>query len=688
MLAEPDAASTENQEGITTRSRKAAALFVADIETDDAGRATVDLPIPDFAGRLRLMAVATNLEAVGQGEADVTVRDPVTSDVILPRFMAPGDEAEATLSVHNLSGEPQAVTVDLATEEGLALAGEPTLEMSLENGERRQVPIALTAEAPGETGLSLSLSGEGLGTLTRSWDLAVRPAQPYTTEREVAVLEPDATAELTGAAFEPFFESTARGLVTLSSQPDFDVPGLLDALNRYPYGCSEQTLSRILPLLYFEDVAAAYEVASDPADVRRKVESGLSRVLNRQRGDGAIAAWSLRGEAHAWLTAYAFDVFTRAREQDYRLADAPYELTLNWLANGVRNQQLSPDARAYMLYGLTRVGELTASDVRLRISQLRFNARTPLALGHLAAAAHMVGETQLGEDLFTAALDKQRPADTLIQDYGSTLRDRAALTALLAEAYPRGTRALDLAEAVEDQFAATRFFSTQDRAWLLIATHALSQRPGAAMQVSVNGEQLAPQRAPIRRMLTPESDADAFTVTNRGDGPIRFITTVRGVPMQAQPPASSGLGIARRIFRPDGTLLGEDFGAVEQGERFVVVVDVQVETGRRDHELLVADLLPAGFEIENAAITQGPGQNIAFTGRLANLAFEAARDDRYVAAFRTPLRTRNEQTLRAAYTVRAITPGTFTVPAPFVEDMYDTAVFARGAVSEVTITAP
>jgi hypothetical protein len=58
------------------------------------------------------------------------------------------------------------------------------------------------------------------------------------------------------------------------------------------------------------------------------------------------------------------------------------------------------------------------------------------------------------------------------------------------------------------------------------------------------------------------------------------------------------------------------------------------------------------------------------------------RDDRYVAAIDIAGKDRS---FYVAYLVRAVTPGTFRLPASHIEDMYAPAYFARGAMGTVTV---
>ena len=80
------------------------ALFSGPVKLDDKGEARIALDIPDFIGQLRLMAVAYDKSRVGSSEHRLFVRDAVTADVVLPRFLAPKDRGRVALSLHNVEG--------------------------------------------------------------------------------------------------------------------------------------------------------------------------------------------------------------------------------------------------------------------------------------------------------------------------------------------------------------------------------------------------------------------------------------------------------------------------------------------------------------------------------------------------------------------------------------------------------
>jgi uncharacterized protein YfaS (alpha-2-macroglobulin family) len=160
---------------------------------------------------------------------------------------------------------------------------------------------------------------------------------------------------------------------------------------------------------------------------------------------------------------------------------------------------------------------------------------------------------------------------------------------------------------------------------------------------------------------------------------VRFITAVRGVPAEPLPSVAEGYRLTRSYYTPDGRLTSPE--AVTQNDRFVVLVEGRAENDS-EQQTLVVDLLPAGFEIENAALGgEDVTKTYGFLPPLTETEFTAARDDRFVAA----LELRGKGRFAVAYLVRAVTPGRYSLPGVFVEDMYRPAYHARGAVSTITI---
>ena len=680
-----DGDSSDQSTGLSVRSSRTVALFSGIVTLDDAGQATIPLDIPDYNGELRLMAVAWSPGAVGHKAQPLTVRDPLVSQLSLPRFLAPGDQAQAILALHNAGGVAGGYRTSLTASGSVRIEGPTISQPTLEVDQRIAMPMTLIGDTVGVADITLDVEGPGGLSITRSWQIEVRPAQPFTTERLVGELAPSRTLVLDEGLTSQYLPGTVELTASFSNHPNFDMPGLFRDLNRYPYGCLEQTTSSTLPLLYLSDVAATFDPDFRDADLRRRAQFGIDRVLGMQRSDGAFGWWSSYDRGDVWLTAYAMDLLTRARERDYRMPAAAYEQGLNFLKNyvstGRSREQCDPGA-AYALYVLARAGVADIADLRYYADTCLQHFPTTMAKGQIGAALAAYGDTRRSTGAFAAAVSQTRPASFTgwVWDYGSTLRDRAALIALMAEAgHPSGDL-LRQAQTVADMLASDRRLSTQEQLWLLLAADALAENAGP-LSLSVDGQAADPDRQPFAVQADPAALAAGMRVTNDGGETVLRVVSVRGVPRDPQPSSENGFRIARSFFDLDGNLLDPTQPFVQND--LVVVAIAGESTTQGDHDALIVDLLPAGFEIENASI--GGGRNMEEV--LARIdptptVHTEIRDDRFIAAVDL---SPHSPRFQLAYLVRAVTVGDFVLPGAFVEDMYLPNYNSRSAMGRITI---
>jgi uncharacterized protein YfaS (alpha-2-macroglobulin family) len=169
--------------GLPVVPTRTVALFSGVVDVDRNGQASIDLDLPDFAGQLRLMAVAFGKSRIGHGEARLLVRDPVVAEVSLPRFLAPGDTGRLTLLVHNVEGPAGAYKVAFGLEGpiGFDAPVEPMYELPADGRRTESFPLHGTGEGIGT--IRLTLSGPGGFAIRREWQIAVRsPWFPITLE--------------------------------------------------------------------------------------------------------------------------------------------------------------------------------------------------------------------------------------------------------------------------------------------------------------------------------------------------------------------------------------------------------------------------------------------------------------------------------------------------------------------------
>ena len=171
--------------------------------------------------------------------------------------------------------------------------------------------------APGDASITVSLAHADGPTVEQTLFLPVRPAQLPVTTRMVVNLGPGKSLRVDKELLAASLLQGASVSVGVSQSSALDVPSLLLALDRYPYGCAEQTVSRALPLVYANDVASRIGIAADK-QLKERVQGAIARVFDMQDSSGAFGSWG-PGNADLWLTSYVTDFLTRAREKGFAI---------------------------------------------------------------------------------------------------------------------------------------------------------------------------------------------------------------------------------------------------------------------------------------------------------------------------------------------------------------------------------
>ena len=661
------------------------ALFTGPLQADASGRATVDLDIPEFNGTLRIMAVAWSASAVGQGVSDLTVRDPVVITAALPRVLAPGDRSRLRLDLHNMEG-PEGTYALTVEGSGHVEAGAPSqATIDLGADARAALEVPLTGVEVGNGQLTIRLAHEEGTEITQTLNITVRPAMPPVSERRIVTLEPGQSLRLDAELLAAYLPGTGSVTLSATNAGRLDLPGILGALDRFPYGCSEQVASRAMPLLYLAQVARDIGIATE-AEIDERIRDAIRSVTANQTSSGSFGLWG-PGSGDLWLDAYLTDFLTRALDAGHEVPRRTLGLALDNLSNQLAytsDPANAGDAIAYALYMLARNQRAAISDLRYYADTALDRFPTPLAKAQLGAALALYGEQSRAADAFAAALaglegEGRRQGNR--RDYGSRLRDAAATLTLAVEVDARAAPLPALLEIVEEARAQTRETTTQENAWMLLAAHAVIEE-SSNISLEIDGRQ-------IQGKVTERYDGEALsaapvTIVNRAEQPVDAVVGVTGVPEATVAPEANGFTLERDYY----TLEGEpaDPSRVSQNDRLVVVLRIS-EDNAWPSNVLVVDMLPASFEIDNPRLVDsGDVAGLPWLADYTTPAHTEFRDDRFVAAYE-----RNEHSPRSftlAYLVRAVSPGTFVHPPAMVEDMYRPHLSARTDGGQVEVSGP
>ncbi|HEY0332356.1 MAG TPA: alpha-2-macroglobulin [Stenotrophomonas sp.] len=682
-------------------------LFSGPVKLDAKGNAKILLPVPDFNGTLRVSALVYADDRYGNRDAETVVRAPILAEASMPRVLAPGDRATVTLDVQNFTGKAGQFDVRVDGQGPLTL-GEGSRRITLAPEAKQTLSFPLAAQE-GHQVAQVRVRVEGNGfKADRKYELPVRAAWPAVLRSSTRVLDPLAAVTLDSSDAEGLMPGSVNARLLVSALPPIPFASALQGALDYPYGCAEQTTSKGYAALLLDDATAAMlGVRGLDQDKRReRMEGALGRLASMQVSSGHFSMWGDDGYVNPALTPYIAEFLLDAREAGFAVPANVLQKALDRLSEDLlsggnpfygqdRRENLRFANQAWSGYVLARVNRAPLGTLRALYDNDRDKALTGLSLVHLGVALSLQGDKKRGESAIAAGFAKDsndRPA--YFGDYGSPVRDDALMMAVLHE---RGlskpeydTRAVALGRALD---------ARRSRGWLWLSTQEqvalarLGKALAAATDKRVSGELVVGDQheavAPVR-VFGRGFDSEALTrgvhFTPQGDAPMYASLDIAGIPRKAPEPDSRNIGVERAWFTTDGQPWTPR--PIKEGEALIVRVSITADQSMPD--ALLTDLLPAGLEIENFNLGDAKqwadvvvdGIEISDRSDAAEVRHEEFRDDRYVAA----LSLSSGGTAKVFYLVRAVTPGTYNVPPPLVEDMYRPDLRGVGKSTPGTIT--
>ncbi|MGW8394442.1 alpha-2-macroglobulin family protein [Pseudoduganella sp. HUAS MS19] len=674
--------------------------------------------VPDyFNGSLRVMAVAVDDSSAAAASAKTTVRGDIVLLPNVPVALTPGDEAEVGIGVANNikgSGRNAPVALTLQVAPALEVVGKPQVTLAINEGGEATARFRVRARSGAQAQLgsaSVVFSAQYQERKARlSTDLSVRPASALVTLVQSGRFKGGGEIATQGQ----FYPQMQRSELSVSATPWSLASGMLRYLQEYPYGCTEQIVSQMMPTVLLAnrpDLAKELQAAKAggaAVDPKKGFERTLTVLRSRQSGDGGFGLYGPGESAHPFATVYAAQMLLEAREHKLQVPEDMLARSLAWLQNYAArggDDRYGWRTRAQAAYLLTRSGAVTtAALVNLRgatpkDARAGQAAEADIGNAYLAASYQILKQDQVAAQLLDplwkdmlARLAKKEQFKSWGWYYDSLVHD-ATLVTLVARHFPNRLR--ELPPEVFDRLAAWMsegWYSSLSSAAVVTAVDAYSTAAagGAAGAITARaldrqGKEKALELGalkPIARAAVP-NDAARLKLGSSGGLPLYYSLAETGFERNiAATAASNGIEIIREFV--DGA--GKPLSEVTLGDEVTVRVRVRAVGRSEVQQVALVDVLPGGLEPvlsspsdqdSDAPLWQ---RRVGTRGWSWNVDYVDLREDR-VIIFGNVGSSQAEIT----YKVRATNVGEFVVPGAFGEAMYERKVFGRSAGAKLVI---
>ncbi len=667
-----------------TNKRKIVSIISKPIAFDKDGKATVAIDIPDYQGSLKLMVVAWNRVAVGSQSGDMVVKDQISPEIYLPRFISVGDSAKSLITVDFddsvAKGEYEIRFTNENAEQRVSTESAKFIYDG--NGSRRfSKTVEIKAPSLSDNRLTLEVIKDGDIVVKKEWQLAVRSRYPELYTRDIALLDPKDTIDIKRSIDSSLWSDIGDIELKVSGKALLPTDSIANELVAYSGRCAEQTTSRAMPWLFLAENRAKELTINRQAIIQGAIE----RLLSYQKFDGGFGLWS-SSPTSMWVSSYVLDFLTRAKELGYSVPDRNIKVGLDWLENNLdrwSQKSSKQEADSYALYVLARSGRILMSEILQHTKLQDDKMISAQAWGHLGVALSIVGEEKLAREMFAngqKSLGRYARDRAYYSNYGGGLRDEASLLILMKES----ALGLDW-ESLYSELALTakdrRYLSTQEMSQLLRASYVANIKP-TNLKLIVGGKEV---QVADGEFVTKAKDVNSTPlITNASGGKVWYNTSFRATPKATayNYMQNSGFTISKKIYNLEGEPHSGDH--FKQNDRVVVIMEGSIDSNHVENPL-VSDWLPAGFELENPNINGVDAiSGLKWIDGLSDTDSLSYKNDRFEAAITMDSKTKGK--FKVAYVARVVSRGLYTMPPAYVVDMYQPRYRAISRVEPSQIT--
>jgi alpha-2-macroglobulin len=646
-------------------------------KTDGNGEAIFQVDIPQFSGEIRLMAVSYRNDQFGSAESKMTVADPLVLSTALPRFLSPADSISVPVTITNTTSSSASGSATFNASGGLMVSGSKEISFSIPPNSEKRLYFGVTAAPVIGTGkISVDVNGPG-GRFSDETEIGIRPAsslQKTTGSGSIAA----GSAETIHYDNADYIPSSIGRQLFITRFPGAGLSKYLGELLEYPYGCTEQTVSIAFPQLYFGELSDALHVTrGNRSTANYNVLEAIRKIKMRQLYTGAVTLWDDEKTADWWTSIYAahflieaskagFDVDKSLLETllGYINASLKDKRTINYYYNRDQVKRIVPKEVIYGLYVLALAS-------RPNTALMNYYKATPSLLSldckYLLAAAYALSGDKNSFQQFLPTHFSGEVANTETGgSFSSDIRDEAMSLDVLLNVDPSNAQIPEMAKHISDNLKQRNWYNTQELVFGFLALGKISKLQGistATAEIKMDGKKITDFTGTDLKLSASQLKDGKTEIITGGRGNLYYFWEEEGISAGGTMKETDNyLKVRKRFFDRNGNPISGN--VFKQNELVIVQISLEKTFSNDIKNVVITDLLPAGFEIENPRTKDIPGMDWikdAYTPTALDV-----RDDRINLFV-------NSENLRQNYyyAVRAVSPGVYKMGPVSADAMYD-----------------
>ncbi len=680
---------------LTNKRVKLVTFWSGILKTNSSGEVCYEIDIPQFSGDLRIMVVAYKDNHFGSGEKNMKVADPIVISTAVPRFLSPGDSLSMPVTMSNTTTKPITASVSIGLTGNVRISGTSSQQVTIPANSEKQATFTVVADQ--KMGLAQ------ITTTVKAINEEFKEVIDITVRPITSLLKVSGSGSVTGgntANFKvanDFIPSTSSTKLIVSRSPMVSFSKDLSYLIGYPHGCIEQTTSRAFPQIYVRDLMKELKQANYTAIAPEKmVQEGVNRIYTMQTYNGGFAYWPGHYESNWWGTAYATHFLIEAKKAGYDVQASVIDKAISYLKDKVKEKGQytywyynSSDARQsrviaakeifYSLYVMSLQNQQDLSVMnyyKSNTSMLALDSRYLLAATYLR-----MGDQASYRTLLPSSFEGEKSINSFSGSYYSYIRDMAISLDVMVENDPTNSQIGMMAKHLSEQLKNKYYLNTQETSFALIALGKIARKNAGSnvtADIKSNNASIGSYTSGVF-MNTKNQSNNTISIVAKGTGTLYYSWEAEGLSSTGVVVEEDKFIVARRQFmdRYGVPITNNTF---KQNDLVVIRLSVQAKENSTVENIVLTDMLPAGFEIENPRLNDY--SEVSWIKNNSTPEYFDIRDDR-INMFVTATNT----TRYYYYMVRAVSVGKFKLGPVSADAMYNGEYHSYNGAGSITITA-
>jgi len=347
--------------------------------------------------------------------------------------------------------------------------------------------------------------------------------------------------------------------------------------------------------------------------------------------------------------------------------------------NNNQSKRIAPEEVAYSLYVLALAGQPQQSFMNYYKAHQELLTLDSKYL--LSAAYALSGQVKQAKDVLPSGFEGEIPNSSFGGSFYSYIRDEALSLNVLLDVDPNNSQIGIMAKHLSEQLKQQYYLNTQENAFSLLALGKIariSNNTNATATVSANGKTIGNTTGANIVLDTKQYINTALQLSVKGQGNYYYFWETSGITSDASYlQEDKFLKVRRTFFDRNGNVINS--GNFHQNDLVVVRLTIESQYNSDIDNVVITDMLPAGFEIENTRLTEMP--DIKWITDESTADYTDVRDDR-ILLFTTATGHQKD----FYYMVRAVSPGVYQLGPVQADAMYNGAYHSYNGAGTVTVS--